>query len=109
MFVGVGAQNKKTWQQAMDSAPCVLFIDEIDAVGRLRAVICQNMESNQTINALLQRMDGLGTRSDILVIGATNRKEDLDPALLRPGRFDRVIYRASKFWRIGKDICRVLT
>lgn len=93
MFVGVGAARiRKLWQQAEDSAPCVLFIDEIDAVGRNRGSNAQNIESNQTINALLQRMDGLGTRTDILVIGATNRKEDLDPALLRPGRFDRTIY-----------------
>ena len=93
MFVGVGAARvRKLWQQAIDSSPCVLFIDEIDAVGRQRGANMQNMESNQTINALLQRMDGLGKRADILVIGATNRKEDLDQALLRPGRFDRVIY-----------------
>lgn len=107
MFVGVGAARiRKLWQQAMDSAPCVLFIDEIDAVGRLRGSNMQNMESNQTINALLQRMDGLGTRSDILVIGATNRKEDLDPALLRPGRFDRVIYVGPpKSLEDRKDIC----
>lgn len=93
MFVGVGAARvRKLWQQAEDSAPCVLFIDEIDAVGRQRGSNAQNLESNQTVNALLQRMDGLGTRTDILVIAATNRKEDLDSALLRPGRFDRTIY-----------------
>lgn len=107
MFVGVGAARiRKLWQQAMDSAPCVVFIDEIDAVGRLRGSNAQNIESNQTINALLQRMDGLGSRSDILVIGATNRKEDLDPALLRPGRFDRVIYVGPPTsLEDRKDIC----
>lgn len=93
MYVGVGAARiRKLWQQAEDSAPCVLFIDEIDAIGRIRGSNSTNMESNQTINALLQRMDGLGTRTDILVIGATNRIEDLDPALIRPGRFDRTIH-----------------
>ncbi|GHU92620.1 hypothetical protein FACS1894208_00070 [Clostridia bacterium] len=107
MFVGVGAARiRKLWQQAEDSAPCVLFIDEIDAVGRQRGSNAQNMESNQTINALLQRMDGLGTRTDILVIGATNRKEDLDAALLRPGRFDRVIYVGPPQTQADRaDIC----
>ena len=107
MFVGVGAARiRRLWQQAEDSAPCVLFIDEIDAVGRARGANTHNMENNQTINALLQRMDGLGQRSDIMVIGATNRKEDLDPALMRPGRFDRVIYvGAPRTHKDRADIC----
>ena len=107
MFVGVGAARiRRLWQQAEDSAPCVLFIDEIDAVGRARGINTHNMENNQTINALLQRMDGLGTRSDVMVIGATNRKEDLDPALMRPGRFDRTVYiGAPRTHEDRVDIC----
>jgi cell division protease FtsH len=109
MFVGVGAARiRRLWMQAIDSAPCVLFIDEIDAVGRTRGANSPNMESNQTINALLQKMDGLGSRTDILVIGATNRKEDLDAALTRPGRFDRTIHvGAPRTPADTADICEL--
>jgi cell division protease FtsH len=107
MFVGVGAARiRRLWQQAEESAPCVLFIDEIDAVGRQRGSNASLSENNQTINALLQRMDGLGTRGDVLVIGATNRREDIDPALLRPGRFDRIVHVGPPLTQADReDIC----
>lgn len=95
MFAGLGAARVRgLWQLASENAPCVIFIDEIDAVGRRRqsANSGAQMESNQTLNAILQKMDGLGNNSGILVIGATNMISDLDPALLRPGRFDKKIY-----------------
>lgn len=95
MFAGLGASRVRAlWELAITNAPCVIFIDEIDAVGRRRqsANSGAQMESNQTLNALLQKMDGLGGDSGILVVAATNMMQDLDPALLRPGRFDKKIY-----------------
>lgn len=95
MFAGLGASRVRAlWELASVNAPCVIFIDEIDAVGRRRQTANSGaqMESNQTLNALLQKMDGLDGSSGILVIGATNLIEDLDPALLRPGRFDKKIH-----------------
>lgn len=95
MFAGLGASRVRAlWELASTNAPCVIFIDEIDAVGRRRQAANSGaqMESNQTLNALLQKMDGLDGSSGILVIGATNLIDDLDPALLRPGRFDKKIH-----------------
>lgn len=95
MFVGLGAARVRSlWKVAETNAPCILFIDEIDAVGRRRngAASGGETENNQTLNALLQKMDGLGTNSGIYVIAATNRLEDLDPALIRPGRFDKILH-----------------
>lgn len=95
MFVGLGAARVRAlWDLALANAPCVVFIDEIDAVGRRRQSggDAASVESNQTLNALLQRMDGLGVGSGVFVVAATNRIEDLDPALLRPGRFDKHLY-----------------
>ena len=95
MFVGLGAARVRAlWDLALTNAPCVVFIDEIDAVGRRRtgAKDSASQEGNQTLNALLQRMDGLGVGTGIFVVAATNRIEDLDPALLRPGRFDKHLY-----------------
>ncbi len=95
MFVGLGAARVRAlWNLALTNAPCVVFIDEIDAVGRRRSGGGDgaNVESNQTLNALLQRMDGLGVGSGVFVVAATNRIEDLDPALLRPGRFDKHLF-----------------
>ena len=91
MFVGVGASRiRHLWDMARVNAPCIVFIDEIDCIGkRRRGGDGASTEYNQTINALLQKMDGLNSTQGILVIGATNRKEDIDKALLRPGRFDR--------------------
>lgn len=95
MFAGLGAARVRSlWELAELNAPCVVFIDEIDAVGRRRSSGGDgaNTEANQTLNALLQRMDGLGSNSGIFVVGATNRISDLDPALLRPGRFDKHLF-----------------
>lgn len=126
MFVGVGAARVKTlWNLAVDNSPCVIFIDEIDCLGQRRSSSDGAInENNQTINALLQKMDGVNATQGILVIGATNRKDDLDSALVRPGRFDRQYfvglptnksdrdeiinyYLSNK--KLGEDIDRELT
>ena len=91
MFVGVGASRvRDLFKQAQQSAPCIIFIDEIDAIGRSRdSRMGGNDEREQTLNQLLSEMDGFDSTKGLLVLGATNRPEILDPALLRPGRFDR--------------------
>jgi cell division protease FtsH len=95
MFVGVGAARvRDLFKQAKEKAPCIIFIDEIDAVGRSRgrgAMPGSNDERENTLNSLLVEMDGFGTDSGIIIMAATNRPDVLDPALLRPGRFDRTI------------------
>src|SRR6516162_6855369 len=94
MFVGVGASRvRDMFEQGKKSAPCIIFIDEIDAVGRHRGhgVGGGHDEREQTLNALLVEMDGLDTQEGVIIIAATNRPDVLDPALLRPGRFDRQI------------------
>ncbi len=95
MFVGVGASRvRDLFEQAKRNAPCIVFIDEIDAVGRRRGAgfTGGHDEREQTLNQLLVEMDGFESNEGIIVIGATNRPDILDPALLRPGRFDRQIY-----------------
>lgn len=94
MFVGLGAARVRSlWEVALTNAPCILFIDEIDAVGKRRSSgNAADTEGNQTLNALLQKMDGLQGFEGIFVVGATNLKENLDPALLRPGRFDKHLF-----------------
>ncbi|HEY8967525.1 MAG TPA: ATP-dependent zinc metalloprotease FtsH [Puia sp.] len=97
MFVGVGASRvRDLFRQAKKQAPCIIFIDEIDAVGRVRGKNAffsgANDERESTLNQLLTEMDGFGTNSGVIVLAATNRGDMLDPALLRPGRFDRHIY-----------------
>ncbi|NBT12251.1 MAG: ATP-dependent zinc metalloprotease FtsH [Planctomycetia bacterium] len=92
MFVGVGAARvRDMFQQAEAKAPCIIFIDELDALGKTRgtSVVGGHDEREQTLNALLVEMDGFGSNSGVIVMAATNRPETLDPALLRPGRFDR--------------------
>jgi|AntRauTorcE11897_2_1112592.scaffolds.fasta_scaffold00855_11 cell division protease FtsH len=94
MFVGVGASRvRDMFKTAKQSAPCIIFVDELDAVGRQRGagVGGGNDEREQTLNQLLVEMDGFGPNSGIIVMAATNRPDVLDPALLRPGRFDRQI------------------
>ena len=93
MYVGVGASRvRDLFKQAQQMAPCIVFIDEIDAIGKTRdTAMGGNDEREQTLNQLLAEMDGFDTNTGLLVLAATNRPEVLDPALLRPGRFDRRI------------------
>ncbi len=94
MFVGVGASRvRDMFEQGKKSAPCIIFIDEIDAMGRHRGAGLGggNDEREQTLNQLLVEMDGFGTNEGVILIAATNRPDVLDPALLRPGRFDRQV------------------
>ncbi len=96
MFVGVGASRvRDLFRQAKEASPCIIFIDEIDAVGRARArnaVMGGNDERESTLNQLLTEMDGFGTNSGVIILAATNRADILDKALLRAGRFDRQIH-----------------
>jgi len=92
MFVGVGAARvRDMFQQAEQKAPCIIFIDELDALGKTRgnSIVGGHDEREQTLNALLVEMDGFDPNTGVIVLAATNRPETLDPALLRPGRFDR--------------------
>src|SRR5437588_8840521 len=94
MFVGVGAARvRDLFQQAKSKAPCIVFIDELDAIGRQRGVHvgAVNDEREQTLNQLLVEMDGFEVNAGVIVLGATNRPDVLDRALLRPGRFDRQV------------------
>jgi cell division protease FtsH len=94
MFVGVGASRvRDLFKQARENSPCIIFLDEIDAVGRRRGsgMGGGHDEREQTLNAILVEMDGFGTDEGIIVVAATNRPDVLDPALLRPGRFDREV------------------
>ena len=94
MFVGVGASRvRDLFEQGKQSAPCIIFIDEIDAVGRLRGAGLGggHDEREQTLNQLLVEMDGFETNEGVIIVAATNRSDVLDPALLRPGRFDRQV------------------
>jgi len=96
MFVGVGASRvRDLFKQAKENSPCIIFLDEIDAVGRRRGASFGgggHDEREQTLNAILVEMDGFETNSQVIVIAATNRSDVLDPALVRPGRFDRQVF-----------------
>ena len=96
MFVGVGASRvRDLFKQAKDNAPCIIFLDEIDAVGRRRGSGFSSGghdEREQTLNAILVEMDGFETNDQVIVVASTNRVDVLDPALIRPGRFDRQVY-----------------
>jgi cell division protease FtsH len=96
MFVGVGASRvRDLFKQAKDNSPCIIFLDEIDAVGRRRGAGFStggHDEREQTLNAILVEMDGFETSDQVIVVAATNRADVLDPALVRPGRFDRQVY-----------------
>ncbi|HAR94852.1 MAG TPA: cell division protein FtsH, partial [Deltaproteobacteria bacterium] len=92
MFVGVGAARvRDLFAQAQEKAPCIIFIDELDALGKARGLnpLASHDEREQTLNQLLAEMDGFDTKKGVIIMAATNRPEILDPALLRPGRFDR--------------------
>jgi len=104
MFVGVGAARvRDLFKQAREKAPCIIFIDELDAIGKSRAgTISTNDEREQTLNQLLVEMDGFDSTSGVIILAATNRPEVLDPALLRPGRFDRQVV-VDKPDQIGRE------
>jgi cell division protease FtsH len=92
MFAGLGAARiRKLFEQARKDAPAIVFIDELDAVGAARSGHGFNREQDQTLNQLLVELDGFNNREQVIVMGASNRLQDLDPALLRPGRFDRQV------------------
>ena len=110
MFVGVGsARVRDLFQNAKKSAPCLVFLDELDAIGRQRGagVGGGNDEREQTLNQILVEMDGFETNSGIIVIAATNRPDVLDPALLRPGRFDRRVVLQLPDLENRKDILKI--
>ena len=112
MFVGVGASRvRDLFEQAKKNAPCIIFIDEIDAVGRRRGAGLGggHDEREQTLNQLLVEMDGFGTNEGIIVMAATNRPDILDPAILRPGRFDRQIYVGLPDVKAREEILKVHT
>ena len=106
MYVGMGARRvRDLFELARKNAPCVIFIDEIDAVGIARDSAKSSSEHEQTINALLEQMDGFESRSGIFVIAATNRADKLDEALVRPGRFDRqVTVNPPRDWKVRADL-----
>ncbi len=111
MFVGVGASRvRDLFKQAKDSSPCIIFLDEIDAVGRKRgsgSFSGGHDEREQTLNAILVEMDGFDTNDQVIVMAATNRSDVLDPALTRPGRFDRQIHVPLPDIRGRMDILKV--
>jgi cell division protease FtsH len=112
MFVGVGASRvRDMFKTAKDNAPCLLFIDEIDAVGRMRGagVGGGSDEREQTLNQILSEMDGFQPNESVIVIAATNRPDVLDSALLRPGRFDRHVTIDRPTWQGRLDILKVHT
>jgi cell division protease FtsH len=107
MFMGIGASRvRDLFGLARENAPSVIFIDEVDAVGRIRGALQGNDEREQTLNQMLSEMDGFDPRTGVVVMAATNRRDVLDPALVRAGRFDRQVRlpcRAlsrvlAKFW-----------
>ena len=110
LYVGVGAGRvRDLFEQAKKQSPAIVFIDEIDAVGRRRGAGLGggHDEREQTLNQLLVEMDGFGQNEGVIVMAATNRKDILDPALLRPGRFDRQIYVGRPDWRGREAILKV--
>ena len=112
MFVGVGASRvRDLFEQAKKNSPCIIFIDEIDAVGRRRGAGLGggHDEREQTLNQLLVEMDGFGSNEGIIVMAATNRPDILDPAILRPGRFDRQIYVGLPDIKAREEILKVHT
>ena len=110
MFVGVGAARvRDLFAQAEAKAPCIVFIDELDALGKVRiqTPMGSHEEREQTLNQLLAEMDGFDGRKGVIIMGATNRPEVLDPALLRPGRFDRQVLVDKPDVRGREEILRI--
>jgi cell division protease FtsH len=110
MFAGLGASRiRKLFETARKNSPAIIFIDELDAVGAARTGHGFNREQDQTLNQLLVELDGFSTGEQVVVMGASNRIQDLDPALLRPGRFDRQMLVATPDLRGREEILRVHT
>src|SRR5947209_8899468 len=110
MFAGLGAARiRKLFIEARKNAPAIVFIDELDAVGAARTGHGFNREQDQTLNQLLVELDGFDTRAQVVVMGASNRLQDLDPALLRPGRFDRQVLVSAPDLAGREEILRVHT
>src|SRR5881394_616120 len=110
MFAGLGAARiRKLFEQARKNAPSIVFIDELDAVGAARTGHGFNREQDQTLNQLLVELDGFDMTQQVVVMGASNRLQDLDPALLRPGRFDRQMLVAPPDLAGREEILRVHT
>jgi cell division protease FtsH len=112
MFVGVGASRvRDLFAQAKEAQPAIVFVDELDAVGRRRGagVGAVNDEREQTLNQLLVEMDGFDVRQQVILLAATNRPDVLDPALLRPGRFDRQVVVPLPDWRGRLGVLRIHT
>ena len=108
MFAGLGAARiRKLFEEARKNAPSIVFIDELDAVGQARSGHGFNREQDQTLNQLLVELDGFGPRDQVVVMGASNRLQDLDTALLRPGRFDRQIFVQPPDLKGREEILRV--
>ncbi len=108
MFAGLGASRiRKLFETARKNAPAIVFIDELDAVGAARSGHGFNREQDQTLNQLLVELDGFQTEAQVVIMGATNRLQDLDPALLRPGRFDRQILVTTPDLSGREEILRV--
>src|ERR671926_302526 len=110
MFAGLGASRiRRLFKEARKHAPSIVFIDELDAVGAARTGHGFNREQDQTLNQLLVELDGFGVTDQVVVMGASNRLQDLDPALLRPGRFDRQMLVAPPDLAGREEILRVHT
>ena len=111
MFVGVGAARvRDLFKQAREKAPCIVFVDELDAIGKSRVnAMATNDEREQTLNQLLVEMDGFDSTTGVIILAATNRPEILDPALLRPGRFDRTILVDRPDLKGREDILKIHT
>src|SRR6202142_621770 len=110
MFAGLGAARiRKLFEEARANAPAIVFIDELDAVGQARSGQGFNREQDQTLNQLLVELDGFGPSDQVVVMGASNRLQDLDAALLRPGRFDRQIFIQPPDLKGRRDILAVHT
>src|ERR671924_830920 len=110
MFAGLGAARiRKLFEEARNNAPSIVFIDELDAVGAARSGHSFNREQDQTLNQLLVELDGFSPSDQVVVMGASNRLQDLDPALLRPGRFDRQVLVGEPDLAAREAILRVHT
>lgn len=109
LYVGLGAKKvREVFKRAKENAPCILFIDEIDAIGGKRGSKDSHSEREQTLNALLTEMDGFNKREQVFVIAATNRAEMLDDALIRAGRFDRqVVINPPKTWNVRAELFKL--